>query len=112
MELSWRLGDVPELASLSRGERKRVHRAALRAYVWGAKGSAWTQLGYLLLPPILTAVCAGALSLPWIFRSQATPIWVIGAGCFVGASVASYLLWHLPIPHLRRMYSDFVQEPK
>jgi len=109
MGIYWSLSDVPELASLPRDKRRRVHEACLRKYIFNTRATGRTIIAYLML--VIAGPAVAILSLDILAPLFGAPIpnWVTILTLVVGASLGWFLFSRLLIPHLRRFYLDYIQ---
>ena len=107
MSIYWSLKSVPELASLTRKQRRRVHEKCLRRHFFHARATTRSFLAYLafLLIALVFVVCGA--SLPTSSGMAGGP-WFCGSAA-VGFEVGRFVLSRIAIPVVRPFYRDFMQ---
>ena len=108
MSIYWSLRDVPELAPLTRKQRRRVHERCLRRYFWGAPITRRSITAYLVLLVFLLGSLLAGVSLSRVF-GYPDSVWFIGTSALFGAVFGKYIFSRIAIPVLRPFYRDFIQ---
>ncbi len=107
MSIYWSLKSVPELARLTRKQRRRVHEQCLRRHFWGAPATRRSVLAYLIM--VATVVSCGVLTISMASAFGWPNTWAVGVAAFFGANVGSYIFSRIAIPVLRPFYQAFVE---
>ena len=108
MTIYWSLKSVPELAPLTRKQRRRVHEQCLRRRFWGAPLTRRSITAYLVLLVFLLGSLFTGVYLSGVFGHQDS-VWFMLPSAFVGATVGRYIFSRIAIPVLRPFYHDFIQ---
>ena len=107
MSIYWSLKSVPELAPLSRKQRRRVHERCLRRYFLRAPVTRRSVVAYLILLAILMSSGFTGLYIASIFGWSDSL--AVGVSAFFGATVGSYIFSRIAIPVLRPFYQEFIE---
>jgi hypothetical protein len=108
MSIYWSLKDVPELATLTRKQRRRVHERCLRRHFWSAPVTRRSIAAYFVLLVFLLGSLLAGISLSRVFGCPDN-VWFIGTSAFFGTVVGKYIFSRIAIPVLRPFYHDFIQ---
>jgi hypothetical protein len=107
MSIYWSLKSVPELAPLTRKQRRRVHEQCLRRHFFLARATARSVLAYgaaLLITSILVFLGASISAGSGITRS----VWLI-VSALVGFALGRFVLSRIAVPVLRPFYREFIE---
>jgi len=107
MSIYWSLKSVPELAPLTRKQRRRVHEQCLRRHFFRARATARSVSAYaaaLLIAIIFAIVGASIPAGSGVARS----VWFIGLA-LVGFELGRFVLSRIAIPVLRPFYCEFIE---
>ena len=107
MNIYWSLKSVPELAPLSRKQRRRVHEQCLRRYFFRARATARSVSAY---------VAALFIAILFVYLGASIPagsgivrgVWFIGSA-LVGFELGRFVLSRIAIPVLRPFYGEFTE---
>jgi NhaP-type Na+/H+ or K+/H+ antiporter len=107
MSIYWSLKSVPELAPLTRKQRRRVHERCLRRHFFAVRATARSISAY---------VAAIVIASVFIFLGASIPIpsGVARSICFiisalVGFELGRFILSRIAIPVLRPFYREFIE---
>jgi hypothetical protein len=107
MSIYWSLKNVPELAPLTRKQRRRVHEQCLRLHFWRAPVTRRSIVAYLVLLFTLIGSVLLGISLSSVFGCP-NSVWFIGTSAFFGAAIGKHIFSRIAIPVLRPFYHDFI----
>lgn len=108
MSIYWSLKSVPELAPLTRKQRRRVHEQCLRRYFWGAPATRRSIVAYLILLFTVTSIAILGISLAKVF-GWPDGTWLIGISALFGTIIGRYVFSRIAIPVLRPFYRKFIE---
>lgn len=107
MSIYWSLKSVPELASLTRNQRRRVHEQCLRRHFFGARATLRSVSAY---------VAAIVIAIIFILLGATIPKAsdVVRGICFVASAIfgfelGRFVLSRIAIPVLRPFYHEFIE---
>lgn len=105
----WLLRDVPELAGLSAGQKRQVHRLCVRRHFLFAPITWRSAFAYAasILSVVIFTVLGGYVSK--LINVQ-TSIWFIICGAALGASVGTFLFSHIAIHSVRAFYPEIIEK--
>jgi hypothetical protein len=107
MSIYWFLKSVPELAPLTRKQRRQVHEQCLRRYFFRARATSRSVAAYLTA--IFIACFFGFLgaTIPsWFGISHG--FWFVLVGTMIGFEIGRFVLSRIAIPALRPFYREFI----
>ena len=110
MNIYWSLGNVPELAPLSPADRRRVHEACLRRYLWRAPATRRSLCAYLML--MILCPTAFVVLTVWLVKAfgGTTPNGLVGLTAVAGGMLGHFVFSRIAVAHLRQFYSDYIQK--
>jgi len=104
----WTLKSVPELAALTRKQRRRVHEQCLRHHFWYASATRRSITAYLSLIFTIVIVCIGGESVLSAL-GMADHFWSIYISAGIGFLAGSFVFSRIAIPVLRPFYHEFIE---
>jgi hypothetical protein len=108
MSIYWSLKNVPELAPLTRQQRRRVHEQCLRQHFLFSQAPS----RFILAALVFLLVIAGITTLG-IFAAMAflgeLHLWHIFASALIGALVGSFVVSRIAIPVIRPFYREIIE---
>ena len=108
MKIYWTLKSVPELASLTRKQRCRVHEQCLRRHFWYA-GPTWRSVvGYSAFIFTVAGFVLAGESILRLF-GVGHSFWTTVVCAFIGAVVGSFVISQIAISMLRPFYQEFIE---
>ena len=108
MSIYWSLKSVPELAPLTRKQRRQVHEQCLQRHFFRAPATARSISAFLaalftaVIFTFLGAGLSGWFGLPKSF-------WYIPVSAMIGFGFGRYILSRIAIPALRPFYREFIR---
>jgi hypothetical protein len=109
MRVYWSLKSVPELAALTRKERRRVHEECLRRYFLHGPASCRSITAFLA--HIFICACCLVVSISIFGGFGMKPnFWVFLASAFICAPVGMFVFSRVAIPYLRPFYREFIEK--
>ena len=108
MKIYWSLKSVPELAALTRKQRRRVHEQCLRRHFWLARATRRSVAAYLALFFTFLIIVAGGDSI-LSACGIAGSIWVTSGLALIGALAGWFVFSRIAIPILRPFYREFIE---
>jgi hypothetical protein len=109
MRIYWSLKSAPELAALTRKERRRVHEECLRRLFWHAPAGCRSITAYLAQMFILAGTMFVGISIFGAFGIKSN-FWIFLALAFIGGPVGSFVFSQLAIPVLRPFYPELIDK--
>jgi hypothetical protein len=105
----WRLKSVPELASLTWKQRRRVHEQCLRRHLFHAPATCRSIIACLSHIFTVVIVLIGGNSVLGAFGvTRNYCVWFILAGA--GSLAGSFVFSRIAIPVLRPFYGEFAEK--
>jgi hypothetical protein len=108
MSIYWSLKGVPELASLTRKQRRRVHEQCLQRHFFRAPAT--TRSISAFLAALFTAIIFMILGThvpSWFGVSNS--VWYFPVSAMVGFGFGRFVLSRIAIPTLRPFYREFIE---
>ncbi len=108
MNIYWSLKSVPELAPLTRKQRRRVHEQCLQRHFFRARATGRSIFAFLSGLFIATVVLFLGASIP---SSVGIPhsFWFLPISAMVGFGLGRFALSRIAIPVLRPFYREFIE---
>lgn len=107
MNIYWSLKSVPELAPLTRKQRRRVHAQCLRRHFFAARAAARSISAYLaaiVIASVFIYLGSTIPTAPGVVRGIAFALSVV-----IGFELGRFVLSRIAIPVLRPFYSEFIE---
>jgi hypothetical protein len=109
MRIYWSLKSVPELAALTRKERRRVHEECLRRHFWRAPASCRSITAHLAQIFILAGIMFVCISISGACGMKPN-FWIFLVSAFIGMPAGSFVFSRIAIPVLRPFYREFIEK--
>ena len=108
MNIYWSLKSVPELATLTRKQRRQVHEQCLQRHFFRAPAT--TRSISAFAAALFTTMAFGVfgVSIPEMFGAP-DKIWFFRFSASVGFAAGRFILSRIAIPVLRPFYQEFIE---
>ncbi len=108
MSIYWSLKSVPELAPLTRKQRRRVHEQCLQRHFFRAPATTRSVLAFVAaLVTVIVFVIFGAHIPSWFGVPR--NVWYFPVSAMVGFGIGRFVLSRIAIPTLRPFYRNFIE---
>ena len=107
MSIYWSLKSVPELAPLTRKQRRKVHEKCLQRYFFRAPATSRSVTAYFAAIFIASSFGFLGATIPSWFGIL-HGFWFILVGAMIGFEIDRFVLSRIAIPALRPFYREFI----